>query len=78
MNGEAGEVAEIIKKAVFHGHELDTDAIRNELGDVLYYVAVLAAEFEIPLEDVMLTNVLKLRMRYPTGFSKEASRNRTE
>ncbi len=76
--GESGEVAEIIKKFCWHGHELDREALGDELGDVLYYLTVLADSFGIDLEQLALHNVEKLRARYPEGFSEERSRNRDE
>ena len=76
--GEAGEVAEVIKKHVGHGHELDRDKLTKELGDVLWYVAGLAHLFDIPLSTVAQVNIAKLRKRYPEGFSHDASRNRVD
>lgn len=78
LNGEAGEVAEIIKKALFHGHDLDKDMLLKELGDVMWYVAVLADTLGLSLDEVGKENIAKLRRRYPEGFSSERSRNRTE
>lgn len=77
LTGEAGEVADIIKKHVFHGHELDLDAIRKEMGDVLWYLTFLCNALGISLSDVMDVNAAKLRARYPDGWSKERSVNRT-
>lgn len=42
LAGEAGEVVDLLKKHLYHGHALDTGALAKELGDVLWYVAVLA------------------------------------
>ena len=74
--GEAGEVAELIKKHLFHGHPIDKAAMTEELGDVLWYVARLAAALGISLGDVAALNIDKLQRRYPDGFSPERSRNR--
>ena len=76
--GEAGEVAELLKKHLYHGHPLDREKLRNELGDVLWYVATLASDLGIPLSDVASANVDKLRKRYPDGFSAEASAKRAD
>lgn len=75
--GEAGEVADIVKKVVGHGHALDADKVNKELGDVLWYVAVLAHRVGFTLEEVAKANVEKLRARYPEGFDPERSKNRT-
>lgn len=75
--GEAGEVADEIKKIVYHGHNLNIDYLRVELGDVLHYVAGLATMLDTNLEDIAKQNISKLEARYPKGFSEEDSRNRT-
>ena len=73
LTGEAGEVADLIKKAAFHGHETDADKVAKELGDVCYYVAILASYYGFELSDIFEMNVTKLKARYPNGFSNEAS-----
>lgn len=76
LNGEAGETAELIKKAFFHGHELDRDKLVKELGDVLWYAAVMADALGLSLAEIAQHNIDKLAARYPQGFSHERSRNR--
>ena len=75
---EAGEVADLLKKHLGHGHELDREKLKKELGDVLWYVARIAQHFGMGLEDVARANVAKLRQRYPSGFSTEASKRRAD
>ena len=76
--GEAGEVAELIKKHIGHGHDLDKDKLVNELGDVLWYVAGLADMVGVSLSEVARRNIDKLKARYPEGFSTEASKARVD
>ncbi len=76
--GEAGEVADLIKKQRFHGHERDPLAVARELGDVLWYVATLADVYGYTLEGIASMNEHKLRMRYPDGFSEARSRGRED
>lgn len=68
--GETGEVLELIKKDSFHGKPLDKDNLKKEIGDVLYYVARLADEYGLQLEDIMDANIRKLQERYPDGFKQ--------
>jgi len=65
--GEAGEIAEKIKKLVRDKNsdlaQLDRDDMAAELGDVLWYTAVLAAFLDLPLNDIAQRNVDKLADR---------------
>lgn len=76
--GEAGEVADLIKKSMFHGHKISADEIAKELGDTLWYLAQIARLSGLTLEEVANVNLQKLQRRYPNGFSTEASINREE
>ena len=76
--GEGGEVADIVKKATFQGHTLDREHVAKELGDVAWYIAVGAQAIGYDLETILQMNVDKLKARYPTGFSTEASLHRAE
>jgi NTP pyrophosphatase (non-canonical NTP hydrolase) len=71
LAGEAGEVAEKIKKIIRDkaGKVSDDDrvAITKELGDVLWYVSQLSTELKIKLEDVALKNIEKLESRLKKG-----------
>lgn len=76
--GEAGEVADLIKKTFLHGHPLDDAKLKKELGDVLWYVTAIARDRGFTLADVAAANVEKLRARYPDGFTREASMARKD
>lgn len=78
VEGEAGEVADLVKKHIGHGHPLDVEKLKLELGDVLWYVAGLASVIGVTLSEVATANIAKLEKRYPNGFSTEASMNRAD
>lgn len=78
LAGEAGEVADMLKKHLFHSHPLDDDALVKELGDCLWYVAAMATVLGLEMEEIGARNIEKLRRRYPEGFSIERSLNRAE
>ncbi len=62
LNGEAGEVADKIKKHLRDG-KLDIGSVIYELGDVCWYVARLAESFGYQFEDVLEINHSKLESR---------------
>ncbi len=76
LAGEAGEFANMVKKLTAHGHDIPTETLAEELGDVLWYIAEAATAIGIQLGDIGNDNVEKLRQRYPQGFSQERSINR--
>ena len=77
LAGESGECADIVKKHIFQGHELNKEKLKDELGDVLWYIAITAKGLGITLQDVVDHNYQKLSSRYPTGrFRVEDSVNR--
>jgi NTP pyrophosphatase (non-canonical NTP hydrolase) len=78
LTGEAGEVADHIKKGIFHGHEMNRHELAKELGDCLWYIANLSHMAGFTLDQIAEMNVTKLMKRYPDGFSKEKSVNRVE
>jgi len=65
LSGEAGEVCDHAKKVAFHGKDMDRDALIKELGDTLWYFALMLHTNEISLDEVMYTNAFKLCDRYP-------------
>lgn len=78
MCGESGEVADIIKKHMFQGHDLKADKVREECGDVLWYIAVICEALDTDIETLMCENIKKLEARYPGGFSVDKSVNRKD
>ena len=70
LAGEAGEVANKVKKLIRDGYEKNKDyrtEISAELGDVLWYIAVLASDIGIELSDIATNNVIKLKDRQARG-----------
>lgn len=78
LTGESGEVADIVKKHLHHGHELESVELLKELGDVLFYISSMCTLLGVEMEMVASMNVDKLERRYVNGFSEEASINRTD
>jgi NTP pyrophosphatase (non-canonical NTP hydrolase) len=76
LTGEAGEVADLLKKHLGHGHPLDREKLLKEVGDVCWYIAALCTVLDADLSEVAAANIEKLRRRYPEGFSTERSLHR--
>ena len=63
--GESGEVADMVKKHLHQGHELDKE-----------HLAKGATIIGYELEDILQMNIDKLRKRYPDGFDSQKSQHR--
>lgn len=70
LAGESGEVAEMVKKHLGHGHVLDKTKLVKELGDVLFYLDWAATHMGITLAEVAQINMDKRLERYPHGFEQ--------
>jgi len=73
---EAGELLDAVKKAMFYGRELDTLNVKEELGDLLWYIALICNALDWSLNEVMEANIAKLRVRYPQQFTPEQAQQR--
>lgn len=76
--GESGEAIDIVKKWFAHGHELDREHLKKELGDIAWYLAEAATALDITLESVLEANIEKLKKRYPEGFETKRSVERAD
>ena len=74
--GEAGEVAEKIKKLIRDSNRFSNEEIIKELGDVVFYATALANYFESSLEEVIEVNVDKLDDRQVRGVLGGSGDNR--
>ena len=71
--GESGDVAGCIKKTFSHNDD-QKKGIRENLGDTMWYIAMICNFFGWNLEDVMKENIAKLKKRHPKGFSEKTAR----
>ena len=77
LTSESGEVAGLLQK-MYQGHSFDKEHMKKELGDCMWMIAEICIALEFSLDDVMQTNINKLKARYPDGFSTEQSLHRKE
>lgn len=79
VSGEAGELLDHMKKAVWQDHKLDFGYMALELGDILFYLTSMCNCIGTDIDTVRRLNIEKLTKRYPDGvFDKERSINRNE
>ena len=78
LASEAGEFADAIKKSFAYEKELDVENLVEELGDLLWFVALACKALNVPMDAVAVGNVAKLYKRYPEKFTNEAAHERAD
>lgn len=78
LTGEAGELANKLKKMYGHGHPFDAEVLADEASDCAWYISEIAWVLGYSLEEIAQMNIEKLKKRYPDGFSTEASIQRVD
>lgn len=78
--GEAGELADAIVQHVSGAKpELDVENVREEVGDLLFYLQGIIGVLGISLDEVILANKAKLLgKRYKNGYSDKAAQERAD
>jgi len=71
LAGDVGEVCTCVQKYIEYGQELDEINLKEEVGDCLWRLAQICKALGINLEDVMISNIEKLKVRYPDKYSDE-------
>lgn len=77
LSGEVGELTDMVKKWIFHENNFDEEHAKKELGDVMWYVAMICESFNWSLDEIMQMNIEKLEKRYPDGFDVIKANNRS-
>jgi NTP pyrophosphatase (non-canonical NTP hydrolase) len=70
ISTEIGEFMDVLKRYIFYGKAIDHVNLVEELGDLVFYISVLANALGVSLEEIMQANIDKLRARYPNKFSE--------
>ncbi len=73
---EAGELQDAVKRWVAYNKPLDVVNVKEELGDLLWYMARICDELDLTFEECMARNIEKLKTRYPNKFTEHAALNR--
>lgn len=78
LSGEVGELVDMVKKFVFHKTPMDDNHFRKEIGDIMWYIALLCHACGYNLDDILEMNIDKLKKRYPDGFDTYRANHREE
>lgn len=78
IHSEGGEIASTVKRVTIYNQPLDVANLKEEIGDILWYIALLASVTDLNLEDCMIQNIDKLKKRYPEGYTDLAAITRAD
>lgn len=79
VSDEAGELMGAIKKHTMYQKPLDLENVKEELGDLLFYMFNIIQSVGLTFEDVLQHNVDKLSVRYSSGkFSNQQAQDRAD
>ena len=76
--GEAGEFSDCVKKYLVYNKPFDKENAVEELGDLLWFIALACEAIDVPMVDVALKNIEKLKARYPEKYSDEHAAERLD
>lgn len=76
LDTESGEIMDSMKRHIIYGSDLNVVNIQEELGDIMWYVALICDELGLTIEQICEDNIAKLRKRYPDKFTRELAENR--
>ena len=71
MASEVGEMTSSVKAWLAYGKELDVKNIVEEMGDTMWFIALMCRRLGISMEQVAVNNIAKLYERYPEKYSDE-------
>ena len=66
LSGESGELIDHVKKAVFHGHDLNQEYLAKELGDILWYLAGISSVLKLDFSVIGDITVSYTHLTLPT------------
>jgi len=78
LSTETNEILDAYKKARFYGRGLDKQNIKEEIGDVMWYLIQLCEQVDYSLEQAKIDNIKKLEKRYPNKFEDVLVRNQEQ
>ena len=67
---EAGELLDAIKAFIYYGKDLNELNIKEELGDLFWFIALVCDSIGLTFEEIQEANIAKLHARYPLTFTE--------
>ena len=79
ISGESGELLDAVKKHVIYQKPLDVENVKEELGDLLFYISNLMQSVGLSFAEVLQHNIDKLSVRYASGkYSNQQAQERAD
>ncbi|HBD95843.1 MAG TPA: hypothetical protein DC057_16865 [Spirochaetia bacterium] len=76
MQTEIGELTDPFKKQLAYNKPVDWTNVKEELGDLMWYIGNLCYILNFDLEEILEKNIEKLKARYPEKFDSDKAINR--
>ena len=67
--GESGEIVDAVKKSIIYGKSLDVANMREEIGDIMWYIALACRTLDFDMREILDENIAKLAKRYPEKYT---------
>ena len=71
MSTEVGEILDVFKKNLAYGKDVDWVNVKEEVGDLMWYIANFCRTNNFDLHKILETNIEKLESRFPEKFTQE-------
>jgi len=68
---ESGEISSLFSKYYFHGKEFNKEKLKEEIGDLFYYIAAVSNTNGFNLSEIATFNIEKLRKRHGEKYNQE-------
>ena len=76
LQTESAEISDVFKKKLAYNKDIDWVNVKEEIGDLMWYIANLCNLNEWDLENILETNINKLKIRFPEKFTNDLAINR--
>ena len=75
---EVSSLTEVLKKHIIYGKPIDVNNLKELMGMIEFQLLCIRSVFQLNHDEILMTNIKKLRKRYPEGYSNEAAKKRAD